>query len=144
MMVYQYKSIPTADSQATFRTDIFTCCEVDDWEPAQVLGLADQLNWRPQLLGIDVQLVIIHCLQLSNGAHHRARVPDRLDHVAGACLALHAARLRRSDKHCTRYPGQPGCINARRMPACPSTEPGRQIQIHRAASDCESDSFVQL
>ncbi len=32
--------------------------------------LADELNGRAQLLGIHVQLIIIHGLQLSDGAHH--------------------------------------------------------------------------
>ncbi len=62
-----------------------------------MLGLADQLDGRPQLLGVDVQLVVVHRLQLSDGAHHCARVPNRLDHVAGACLTLCMACVRQSE-----------------------------------------------
>lgn len=39
-------------------------------------------------LGVHVQLVVVHGLQLADGALHRARVAHRLNHVASARLAL--------------------------------------------------------
>jgi hypothetical protein len=48
-----------------------TGCKVDDREAAQVLGLAHQLHWGPDLLGVHVQLVVI--LQAS-GCMHKTQV----------------------------------------------------------------------
>ena len=56
--------------------------------PAQVLCLTDKLNWCTDLLGIDVKLIVIQGLQLSNGAHHCSTMPDGLHHISSTSLTL--------------------------------------------------------
>ena len=56
--------------------------------PAEVLGLAHELHGGADLLGVDVQLVIVHRLQVTDRAHHRAAMAHRLHHVARPRLAL--------------------------------------------------------
>eukprot|EP00955_Chlamydomonas_euryale_P117013 366450-Chlamydomonas_euryale.AAC.18 len=71
--------------------------KVDNRQAAKVLSLADQLNRRANLLGVHIQLVVIHGLQLADRAHHGAAVAHSLNHVAGAGLALcadHRSALR--------------------------------------------------
>ena len=71
-----------------------TGCEVDNREAAQVLGLADQLNGCAQLLGVHIQLILVHGGQLPDGAHHGTCVPHSLNNIASACLALRYIKKR--------------------------------------------------
>mmetsp|Transcript_10201 Transcript_10201/g.11372 ORF Transcript_10201/g.11372 Transcript_10201/m.11372 type:complete len:256 (+) Transcript_10201:127-894(+) len=67
-----------------------TRSEVHDWQLAIALGLLQEVQRSTHLLGQREQLVVIHGLQLSDLLMKGPDVPDGLDYVASACLALRA------------------------------------------------------
>src|SRR6266536_73550 len=64
--------------------------EVDHRQPAQLLALGEQVDRRAQLLGLAHQLGVPEAVEAADAVVDRAHVADRLDHVAGARLALGA------------------------------------------------------
>ena len=65
-----------------------TGSKVDDREAPEGLGLPDEVHGGADLLGVDVELVVVHGLKGPDGAHDCAAVTDGLDHVPGASLTL--------------------------------------------------------
>ena len=64
--------------------------KVDHRQAAQLGRLLDQVKWGLDILGIGVKFILIHALQAADFTHHRARVADSFDHIAGARFALGA------------------------------------------------------
>lgn len=66
--------------------------EVDDWQTAQGLDLADQLHRGADLFRVNVELVVIHGLKSPDCAHDGAAVTDSLHHVPGASFSLYSKK----------------------------------------------------
>ncbi len=62
-----------------------------------VADLANELDRGAQLLGVHIELVVVHGLKRADGAHDRPAVPHCLHHIPSASLTLHMIPLIRAD-----------------------------------------------
>jgi hypothetical protein len=62
--------------------------EIDNRKPLEPHDLLKEMEWRLDLLGVRIELLLVHARGAANGRRHLPLVANSLDHVASAGLTL--------------------------------------------------------